>query len=297
MGLAASQCRYLSLTSRKNDIEGDVQRLTYEQTELNEMTQKIAQEYNDKLSNTKLVYNTYGENGEALQKIVSYDLITSDEESGGLNMRIVDSKGNVVIPKLPKNTEYLNIKDNSTGIYTKVKDSATFISNFMPGISEEELEVIKDYKLSALQEYWQNSQYYSDAYSVNVVSSVRSDMKSSEERYLIDEKASDVKYLYDKLSSNEWHIEKREVLLDKSSWEELNWYDNSVISTELDTTDDKEAEAKYTKDMADITTRQKRLDYQLKELETEHQAVEKELDSVLKVIQGNIEKSYDKFSS
>ena len=299
MGLSASQVRYLSLTGRKSEVEYNVQQLTYQQTQLTKKTQEIAKEYNDKLNNTTLVYNTYDNNGEEVQKTLTYDLITSTEENGGMGMRIVDSQGNVVVPKLPESTEYMKIKDRSTGEYSTIKNTLEFINTYMPGIEEEEFEQIKDYPMSTLKAYWEISGHYNDNYIVNIETEIPTNMKGADDRYLIDENAKDPKYLFDKLTSGEWKIEmmKASSVSGEKSWEDIESFESLQIYEIMDTSDDAAAKAKYDSDMASINSLQKQLEYQLKQLDTEHQALVKELDSVLEVINNNIENSYNKFKS
>ena len=299
MGLSASQIRYLNLTGRKNEVEYAVQQLTYQQTELTKLTQKVAKDYNDKMNNMKFVYNTYNANGDEVKKTLTYELVTGTAEDGGMNMRIVDKNGNVVVPSLPQDTEYIKAKDKNTGEYTKFTDTNAFISEFMPGISEEEYETIKDYTFSALKAYWESSAYYNENYILNILTSVRSDMKGADERYLIDKQANDPSYFYDKLVNGDWKIEQHQtsVVSGVKTWEDIESFESLSISQVLNTDDDAAAEATYDAEMAKINTQQKQLDYQLKQLDTEHEALVKELDSVLEVINNNIENSYNKFSS
>ncbi len=298
MGLSASQIRYLSLTGRKNEVEFNVQELTYQQTELTKMTQKIAEEYNEKLNNTTLVYNTFNDQGEEVQKTLTYELITASDEDGGMNMRITDKDGNVVVPKLPSSTEYIKIKDRTTGEYSSIKSTEDFISTYMFDAGNEEYETIKDYNFSALVEYWKNSSHYNENYIVDIVTEIPSNMKGEDERYLIDANANDHAYLFEKLTSGEWKIEMRKANLSgEKNWEDIESFESLQIYEIMDTSDDAAAKAKYDSDMASINSQQKKLEYQLKQLDTEHQALVKELDSVLEVINNNIENSYNKFSS
>lgn len=298
MGLSASQVRYMSLTGRKSEVEYSVQQLTYQQTQLTKMTQKIAEEYNDKLNNKTFVYNTYNDKGDEVQKTLTYELITASDEEGGMNMRLTDKNGNIVVPKLPSASEYMKIKDSTTGEYYKVKTTEEFINTYMEGITEEELETIKDYSFTALKDYWANSGYYNSNYIVDILTEIPSNMKGEDERYLIDANATDPKYLFDKLVNGEWKIEmKKADLSGEKSWTGIESFESLQIYEIMDTSDDAAAKAKYDSDMASINSQQKQLEYQLKQLDTEHQALVKELDSVLEVINNNIENSYNKFSS
>ena len=56
------------------------------------------------------------------------------------------------------------------------------------------------------------------------------------------------------------------------------------------------AESKYTQDMADLESKDKRFDLELKKLDTEHKALETEYESVKSVIDKNVESSFKVFS-
>ena len=56
------------------------------------------------------------------------------------------------------------------------------------------------------------------------------------------------------------------------------------------------AESKYTQDMADLESKDKRFDLELKKLDTEHKALETEYESVKNVIDKNVESSFKIFS-
>ena len=65
----------------------------------------------------------------------------------------------------------------------------------------------------------------------------------------------------------------------------------------LDTSDDAEAESKYQYETACLARKQSQLDLELDQLETQHNAVIKEIDSVKEVIGNNIDRTYNLFSS
>jgi hypothetical protein len=56
------------------------------------------------------------------------------------------------------------------------------------------------------------------------------------------------------------------------------------------------AESKYTQDMADLESKDKRFDLELKKLDTEHKALDTEYESVKNVIDKNVESSFKIFS-
>ena len=56
------------------------------------------------------------------------------------------------------------------------------------------------------------------------------------------------------------------------------------------------AESKYTQDMADLESKDKKFDLELKKLDTEHKALETEYESVKSVVDKNVESSFKIFS-
>ena len=80
---------------------------------------------------------------------------------------------------------------------------------------------------------------------------------------------------------------------DEENWR--NYAGDSVFRESYDDSDDAEAKAKYDLEMAKIQRKDKRLELTLDQIETEHKAAETELESVQKVINNNIEKSFNAF--
>ncbi len=66
--------------------------------------------------------------------------------------------------------------------------------------------------------------------------------------------------------------------------------------TSIDSTAVKKAEAKYEKDLKEIDKKDKRYDLTLSKLETERTALTTEYDSVKKVIEDNIDRTFGIFS-
>ncbi len=65
----------------------------------------------------------------------------------------------------------------------------------------------------------------------------------------------------------------------------------------LDTTDDAEAQSKYECETARISRQDNQLDMELQQLETQHEAIMKEYDSVKEVISSNVDRTFNLFSN
>ena len=81
-----------------------------------------------------------------------------------------------------------------------------------------------------------------------------------------------------------------------STWESTPWQGIDVINDVLYTEDDALAESEYEAKTAVIKTQDQMLDLELKQIETQHKAIETEEESVKKVIQSNIEKTFKIFA-
>ena len=72
---------------------------------------------------------------------------------------------------------------------------------------------------------------------------------------------------------------------------------DTEIEYVLDTSDDAIAQSKYDYETARISRQDNRLDMDMKQLETQHEAVTKEYDSVKEVINSNVERTFKLFSN
>ena len=96
MGLAASQARLLTITSRKSDCEYESMSLSHQKIALSRDMNAVSSEYQDALNQTKLVYDFYGNGDKSLQ--LSYDLLTRPSELNEYRpSTITDPAGRVVL--------------------------------------------------------------------------------------------------------------------------------------------------------------------------------------------------------
>ena len=72
---------------------------------------------------------------------------------------------------------------------------------------------------------------------------------------------------------------------------------DTEIEYVLDTSDDAQAQSKYEYELARIARQDNALDMDMKQLETQHEAVSKEYDSVKEVISSNVERTFKLFSN
>lgn len=96
MGLAASQARLLTITSRKADCEFQSMRLSHQKIALSRNMTDISNEYQDALNQVSLVYDYYGTNDKST--VLSYGLLmTPGELNGHMPTLTTDAAGKVVL--------------------------------------------------------------------------------------------------------------------------------------------------------------------------------------------------------
>ena len=72
---------------------------------------------------------------------------------------------------------------------------------------------------------------------------------------------------------------------------------DTEIEYVLDTSDDAQAQSKYEYELARISRQDNSLDMDMQQLETQHEAISKEYDSVKEVISSNVERTFKLFSN
>ena len=95
-------------------------------------------------------------------------------------------------------------------------------------------------------------------------------------------------------------VDQKDVLGNKigevTSWKSTPWQGLSIIQDSYDTSDDAQAESDYEAKTAALKAQDQMLDMEIKQIETQHKAVETEWDSVKKIIDGNIDKTFKIFA-
>lgn len=94
MGLAASQARFLAITARKNNCELQSMQIAQEKLSITREQQKAAQEYQDSLSATKLVWDTVDDDVYDL----SYDIMMKPSALNEYDPYLItDTQGKLVL--------------------------------------------------------------------------------------------------------------------------------------------------------------------------------------------------------
>lgn len=139
MGFAASQARFLSLTSRLSDSEYEAGQIAQERLALTNQMEQYADEYDAATNNQVITANVFDDCGATKSTVVlSYDVITGDALNGGLGMKLITSSGLIVVPNEEEMWKQINASDGelSAGdffVFKEVNDTSTLQKNLDEG--------------------------------------------------------------------------------------------------------------------------------------------------------------------
>lgn len=176
MGLAASQCRFLMLTSRESDIESKMMSLSNQQMALASRATRLSSEFAEAMS-AQNVY--FGENPLSYSDIMRQNLV---EDAGGKIPQYIfkTARGSVVLSKSLADKIGLAPEDigltsgSSKDFKNKFPSRQDFIANAM-GKEPEDFSTIKDADGNELKSLLQQSGYkYNDNIMNKAVVSVQS---------------------------------------------------------------------------------------------------------------------------
>jgi hypothetical protein len=260
MGMAASQCRLLCLTARLSDLELKAQTISNSKIRLSMASEKAATEYTAALNKEDLTLLTgYDSSGSATYTDLTYDSLTGPDSPLLTQYALADSSGKILVTQ-----------EQATNFVTAAGDVDKFVNACIG----------TETKTDSLEAHYTNifNKMTSDGYIT------QSDEDST-------------------INSTEWiqsQIENGSLIMEKvtdGEWESTSYSSDSNINSETDDSDQAKAEAKYEATMADIETKDKVFDLQLKNIDTEHSATQTEVDSVKKVIDKNIERNFKMFDA
>ena len=300
MGLAASQARLLLLTARKSDLEYRAQIVSQRKLTLAMETEGIAKAYSAAMNNTTLMIKMYTDfenpdSKEPTPQEVTYDNLCN--ASTGYRL-IWAATGQPVIPSADADVSYVVnddaylMKNGSKYTFegteytveeggvvnTGTKEAPNWVVAYDSAAYEQ---AMKDYRAGAkVLPAINNKQFLHQALQSGQI--------------IIEKCTSTTKQINN--YENGPDDDKKKVVKSSWTWEAVSLAGMSEISQGYDNSDDKAAESTYQYESLRVQTKDKQLDVELKQIETQQKACESELEAVKKVIQGNIEKSFKYFT-
>ena len=294
MGLSASQARFLQLTARKSDVEYQAQQVTQERLSLAQQLTEAANDYNDAISNTKLVFSyTDSSTHEVDVTYANYKNYMNQQLSGLTSsqkqMFLVSTSGKIVVAN---EEDMMTIIENNTE-YVKKSD----IEAAQAAVADEDTEATAEQEELA-QIDWTDYAFVTKTEDGEEVTYYIKSQKFTEDDFVIVEDLDNVDLFQNAIKEGIYSFatfgddEDTEDTLVAQSWSTIG---NGAISEKNDETDDAQAEAEYDSISSKLELYDKKLQMTLDELETQRDAIKTEMDSVQEVMNNNIEKTFNTF--
>lgn len=296
MGMSASQARLLSLTSRMHDLEYEAQALQYSKLDLADIKNKAYDEYEEALDSTKFQMTMVTADGKEYQDITYQNMIMANAGAVHSLYTLTESaSGKILLPEqiASKITPMPNNVDDFLEIVAK-----NYLYTGRTDLTTQD-EYIREMRSDGNYDYWKSIYYQIGGYqddSGNLVSG-RGFIPISKQN------AVDRDWLSEALNSGDvslYKMTKEESFLDGNA---VNIFAETSMSSDPDITEVKNQElidlasVKYEKAIDDVNTKDQKLDLQLAKIDSLHNALKTEYDSVKQIVSKNIDRSFKTFNA
>lgn len=257
MGISSNQARFLSLTARQVDLEQRVQQICQRRLRLSSELERVATDYNNKISNRKMfTYNT-SNNGISQLSLAN---VRALKDSNGNNYAIGAYDGDN------------HLTNRSTGIVYTAGTNAFFVDcGGLPGTDANISRAQLGLPLTANE-----SECVEAAIRLGLFKILK----------MPDEFTQSTLTVYnDNMPGNT--IEE---------WEEVDWRTLPALADELYKGDDVDAENKYDRTITEINSQDKKLQLEQASVEVEYKAITSEKEAVKKILDQNASNSFKYFS-
>ena len=296
MGMSASQARLLSLTSRMHDLEYEAQALQYSKLDLADIKNKAYDEYEEALDSTKFQMTMVTADGKEYQDITYQNMIMANAGAVHSLYTLTEAaSGKILLPEqiASKITPMPNNVDDFLEIVAK-----NYLYTGRTDLTTKD-EYIREMRSDGNYDYWKSIYYQIGGYqddSGNLVSG-RGFIPISKQN------AVDRDWLSEALNSGEvslYKMTKEESFLDGKA---VNIFAETSMSSDPDITEVKNQElidlasVKYEKAIDDVNTKDQKLDLQLAKIDSLHNALKTEYESVKQIVSKNIDRSFKTFNA
>lgn len=279
MGLAASQSRLLSLTARLSDLELQAQSISNAKIRLADLSAAASKTYSDALNKeTMKVYTGLQSNGTSTyidataKNLTTYGMISSTDKQ-----RFIKDSSNKVIVTKAVGQAY----DSANGSSDAFLDSVVGYHDQASATSAG-----KTFDSGAI------------TYNTNVFNEIK---ESGGWNNPGDTNLNDKDWLSRQIDNGNIFLYEYDPTggsAGTGDYTNVSWTSGDATLQEVsDNTQTAKAEATYETTMASIQAKDKRFDMNLTTIDTEHTAIQTEIDSVKKVIDKNIERSFKIFNA
>lgn len=322
--MSASQVRMLSLTARLSDLEFSAQSISNSKIRLADQSEQVAQAYSLALDKEKIT--VMSADTSTYMDATAYNLTTYNAISTTDKQRFLKDSNNRILVNSSVANAY-NASQSTTGesylLRQQYPTAEAYVRATLGYFTKTEANdagltydataiAYHTNRYTGLEGFLNGLGYTSDPDNTDATlvkddgatsyySNVLDEIAASGYNCVEDEKMSDNEWLYKQLTTgniflSEWN--SKGGTDGKGAFVDISWSTgDTTLQTKSDTTELAKAEAEYNVAMASIQSKDKRFDLQLATINTEHNAVQTEIDVVKKVIEKNIQRSFKVFEA
>lgn len=262
MGMSASQARLLSLTTRLSDLEFTAQQISNQKVRLADSSQAMTDKYMDALKTKKLVMQTNVGNATPTYKDLSAKMLLNfDPDSIDSQRLLTNAKGKVLM------------SNDMLGKYATANGN---VSTFLASLGVDSTDTAK-------------TKYYTNLFNEASANGAMTATK---------DELADPAWLLEQFQSGGLILEKynQEANEGEGGFDSVSWQSGDAAIQEVnDDTEIAIIKAEYESKMSSLQSTDKKFELDLKEIETQHTAIQTEYDTCKKIIDKNIETSFKSF--
>lgn len=321
MGMSASQARMLSLTARLSDLELRAQEISNAKIRLSDQAAQASQDYSDALDKQTLkVYSGLTSSGtSSYVDATAYNLTTYGAISTTDKQRFIKNQaGQVITTNAIKNYYDATIASTITvdtiaftvGAFFAQYPNASALGKdlqaVVPTMTDAQVQSFFDKALSDSEAIFTAKKGSAAGAQTTYDQNTFAEIILSGQPPATDGTSND-----SNLKNSDWlqsQVNAGNIFLYEydptggtsgtGDFTNVSWTSgDSSLSEITNNTQTAKAEAEYETNMASIQSKDKRFDTQLSNIDTEHTAVQTEIESVKKVIQKNIERGLKIFDA
>ena len=262
MGLSSSQARLLTLTSRQHEIEYKAQKLQAQKLQLANDSDKVYQDYLNKLDAKKIQYRVVNNDGSMYFADGNFNDLTAAGYLYNVNGTICNNLNQVKNALTEQGITNTNLTANDTNA-------------LLTTLIQEGYVVLMEVSDSADPDYY----YSCDTSTTPPTSTIKSQENDSVVVTINGQPLSE---------------EANKIL--------FSVFGNTSVSTSTsiqEVSDEKElkkAEAQYEADMSKINSKDSRYDTELSQLETERNAIKNQIETLQTVANDNVDRTFKLFT-
>lgn len=292
MGLAATQARLLSLTSRLSNLELRAQKISNAKIRLSQEGEQASEDYQRALDKKVMKVENMSTQqfvNASLQNITSYTAPNNTEGTTSKFRYVTNSSGTMVITQSDADYFATHPQTNDENWYLGQMNVPVRKGSSAPDWDKTS-QAYKYYDTvwHAVRDY-----YLSGGVNGKGVQIIPTD-KAQDPEWISNQASKGGLYLYEFDPNTQDPKDPNGT----GAFIGASWTSGDNTMQEVsDSTEVAKAEAKYEATMADINAKDKRFDAELKQIDTEHQATQTEIESLNKVKDKNIERAFKMFQA